>query len=289
MQFLNLSSDDYANMSHENANALRSIGVHCDDFAMYNHPFGYTTQSKLIKLEDISELAKNYDVVQIFHSDERIYKQVHKHPKVVVYHTGTRYRQNPSYYNNVFKDCINLTDQCEFIPLGNMRYIAPHTILSGVPKRQDGKLIVGHYPSNADVKGTDTILTMLEPFFNDFDIRIDTTKVTHQEQLKRMAECHVYIELFANEQQGKPYGCHGVTAFESAALGCFTVTQNIHPEVYHREYGACYFHLANDKDSFIRTFEELKNADRNLLTTPSGFYFNHNIESAGYKILELTR
>jgi hypothetical protein len=170
-----------------------------------------------------------------------------------------------------------------------MRYIAPHTTLSGVPKRQDGKLIVGHYPSNADVKGTDAILTMIEPFFDDFDIRIDTTKVTHEEQLQRVSECHVYIELFANEQQGKPYGCHGVTAFEAAALGCFTVTQNIHPEVYHKEYGACYFHLANDKDSFIRTFEELKNVDRKLLTTPSGFYFNHNIESTGYKILELTR
>jgi len=289
MRYLNLSSDDYANMSHENANALRSVGIHCDDVAINNHPFGYKTQSRIIRFDEITELAKHFDVVQIFHSDERIFKQVYSHPKVVVYHTGTRYRQNPDYYNKLFKGRIQLTDQTEFVCLGDMRYIAPHSTLISQPKRYDGKLIIGHYPSNADVKGTDKILTMLEPFFNDFDIRIGINKVPHEEQLKRMAECHVYIELFAQQQQGKQYGCHGVTAFEAAALGCLVVTQNLYPEVYAKEYGANYFHLANDEESFIRTFEELKNVDRKLLLTPSGFYINHNIESTGYKILELTR
>lgn len=291
MRFLNLSVDDYANMSHENANALRSVGVYVDDFCINKHVFNYATQSKQIHRDRIKDVVGNYDCVQIFHSDERLLKHVldGKPKKIVVYHSGTRYRQNHEYYNELFKDYKQLTDQTEFIKLGNMSYIAPHTSLTSQPKRQDGKLIIGHYPSNPSVKGTDGIEYVLNQFKYDFEIRIDRTKVSHDQQLKRMSECHVYVELFAPEQQGKQYGCFGVTAFEATGLGCHVITQNLNPKVYEDVYGACYFSLANDKENFYRILEELKDVDRNMLLTPAGFYINHNIESTGYKILELTK
>lgn len=295
MRYLNLSVDDYANMSHENANALRSIGVNCEDYSIKftrnrnnTHVFKYATESKPIRIGEINELAKRFDCIQIFHTDERILKAL-DHDNIVVYHTGTRYRQNSDYFNVVFKGIKQLTDQTEFVGLGDMRYIAPHTTITAKPKRTDGKIIVGHYPSNPLVKGTSEIRKMLDPFKNEFEIRINERTVPHQRQLQRMSECHIYIELFAPFQQGKVYGCHGVTAFESAALGCFTVTQNLYPEVYEKEYGVNYFHLANDRNSFLETFEGLIGVDRSILTTPLGFYLNHNIESTGYKILELTK
>jgi len=291
MRYLNLSVDDYANMSHENANALRSIGVHCKDYSINRHVFNYATQSLPIRPQDIKHIVGGYDCVQIFHSDERLLKHVleGKPKRIVIYHSGTRYRQNHEMYNELFKDYKQLTDQTEFIQLGNMSYIAPHTTLMSQPKRQDGKLIIGHYPSNPFVKGTDGIEYVLNQFKDDFEIRIDRTKVSHEQQLKRMSECHVYVELFAPMQQGKPYGCFGVTAFEASGLGCHVVTQNLNPKVYDDVYGACYFSLANDKESFYRILEDLKHVDRNMLLTPAGFYINHNIESTGYKILELTK
>lgn len=291
MRYLNLSVDDYANMSHENANALRSVGVHCDDFSINRHAFNYATQSHKIHRDRIKDVVGNYDCVQIFHSDERLLKHVleGKPKKIVVYHSGTRYRQNHEYYNKLFKDYKQLTDQTEFMKLGKMSYIAPHTVLTSKLKRQDGKLIIGHYPSNPSVKGTDGIEYVLNQFKEHFEIRVDRTKVSHEAQLKRMSECHVYIELFAPEQAGKQYGCFGVTAFEATGLGCHVITQNLNPKVYEDVYGACYFSLANDKESLYRALEELKDVDRNMLLTPAGFYINHNIESTGYKILELTK
>lgn len=291
MRYLNLSVDDYANMSHENANALRSVGVHCDDFSINRHVFNYATQSHQIHRDRIKDVVGNYDCVQIFHSDERLLKHVleGKPKKIVIYHSGTRYRQNHEFYNDLFKDYKQLTDQTEFMQLGKMSYIAPHTVLTSKPKRQDGKLIIGHYPSNPSVKGTDGIEYVLNQFKDYFEIRVDRTKVNHEAQLKRMSECHVYVELFAPEQAGKQYGCFGVTAFEATGLGCHVITQNLNPKVYEDVYGACYFSLANDKESLYRTLEELKDVDRNMLLTPAGFYINHNIESTGYKILELTK
>lgn len=292
MRYLNLSRDDYANMAHENANALRSIGVHCDDLKINKHLFKYETESALIPYNQIPNIVHDYDCVQIFHSDDQILDLVLKgKPKrIVIYHTGTRYRQNVDKYNRLFADYKQITDQTEFMCLGKMDYLAPHTTLKAVPKNYNGKLIIGHYPSNPSVKGTANIEYVLRQFRKDFDVRIDTRKVSHTEQIKRMGQCHVYVELFAPTQNGKPYGCYGVTAFEAAALGCLVITNNLFPKVYEDAYGQCYFHLANDKDALYKAFEDLKECqDPNLLLTPPGFYINHNIESTGYRILELTK
>lgn len=290
MRYLNLSVSDFANMAHENANALRAVGTRCDDLCLLEHSFKYKSQSKLATANEIAKIARDYDVIQIFHTSESLLKLVEKSGRrIIVYHTGTIYRQSPEKYNALFSKYIQLTDQTEFLTLGDMTYIAPHINHIAQPKRPDGKLIVGHYPSNPEVKGTREIERMLQPFHNDFEIRIDTKKVTHSQNIKRVQECHVYVELFAPTQNGRPYGCFGVSAFEAASLGCFVITNNIFPRVYENQYGCCYFHIANDKESFVRAFEELKGVDRNMLRTPAGFYINHNIESAGYNILRLTR
>ncbi len=51
IRVFNIASNDYANMSHNNANALRSIGVYCNDYALSIHPFGYTSQSRAVSKE----------------------------------------------------------------------------------------------------------------------------------------------------------------------------------------------------------------------------------------------
>jgi len=290
MRYLNLSVNDFANMAHENANALRSVGVHCEDYCLVEHTFQYKSCSKKTEARLILNIAKRFDIIQIFHTSDAILRIVERlGKKIIIYHTGTIYRQDPEKYNHIFYGYTQLTDQTEFIRLGNMRYVAPHISHVATRKRAVGKLIVGHFPSNPDVKGTKQIEEMLHPFRRGFELRIDSTKVSHDEQIKRMSECHVYVELFAPKQSGKPYGCFGVTAFEAASLGCLVVTNNLFPKVYEREYGTCYFHIANDKQNFTRAFNELIDVDRKMLTTPAGFYINHNIESAGYKILQLTR
>lgn len=291
MRFLNLSSNDYAAMSHNNALALRSLGVHVVDLTLFPHAFGYKSQSSRTTKSVISKIYKGYDCIQIFHSDVQLYNIVKDHPNVVIYHTGTRYRINPKYYDREFRYRKILTDQCEFLLLKKMNYIAPHTILKPTPKATEGKLIIGHYPSNPDVKGTKAIERMLAPFLNDFDIRIDTKKVSHENNLKRVSDCHIYIELFAPTQNGKPYGCFGVSAFESTALGSVVVTNNINRKAYEDVYGHQPFLTPNTEKEFqsiVAGLWDRETYDISKEAMHNGFYQKHGIIETGQRILTLT-
>lgn len=299
MKVLNIASNDYANMSHNNARALRSVNVECDDYVLNFHPFEYESQSNIIDKKRLLEICNDYDIVQIFHSCEIIFNliiQADFKGRIVVYHTGTRYRERPSYFNKLFKGVdVIMTDQTEFMELGakNIHYIAPHVELLPTEKRKQGKLIIGHYPSNHDVKGTNEIIKMLEPFKNDFEIRIDITKLPHKENLQRISECHIYIELFKPELKGKTYGCFGVTAFEASALGCLVVTNNLHQNVYNDVYNNCPFYIENTKESFVQLIETIRdvvnhdNFDEIATECHDDLMLSHSIQATGKRILDL--
>lgn len=292
MCVLNLSSNDYANMSHENANALRSIGVSCLDWTTNLHPFGYATQSKQVSYAEIHRRYKEFDVIQLFHSCPTIYHIVKDHPNVVVYHTGTRYREDKAKFDKLFEGRTIVTDQCEFLLHDStFNYLAPHTSLRPVPKH-GSKLIIGHYPSNPDVKGTKDIERMLTPFLNDFDIRIDDTKVSHEENLQRVGECHIYVELFKPELNGKPYGCFGVSAFEATALGSLVITNNINRSAYEDVYGVNPFLTPNTETAFVNSIVGL--SDREVYdiakeTFHARFYEKHGITETGIRIKNLIK
>jgi hypothetical protein len=291
MKVLNIATHDFSNMSHENANALLSVGVYCLDVKIHPHVFKYKTESHIRTSRWIKENYRNFDVIQLFHSDESLFYIVQDHPNVVIYHTGTRYRNYKKKYDQLFKGRKIITDQCEFL-LHNptFNYLAPHTTLKPKPKDTTGKLIVGHYPSQPDTKGTDRIIEMLELFKNDFELRISKEKVTHEENLKRVSECHIYVELFAPTQTGNPYGCFGVSAFEATAMGCLVVTNNINRSAYEDVYGGQPFLTPNTEENFINTITTLH--DRETFEASKeimhkGFYDRHSITSTGTRIKDL--
>lgn len=290
MRVLNLASNDYSNVSHENANALRSVGVSCLDLCLNPHPFGYTTQSTTTDRRQIMSMVNDFDVIQVFHSCPTMYQMVRHHPRVIVYHTGTRYRQDKNNLDKLFEGRTIVTDQCEFLLHNDsFIYLAPHTTLKPVEKH-GSKLIVGHYPSNPDVKGTKDIERMLRPFIYDFEIRIDTTKISHEENLQRVSECHIYIELFKPEQDGKPYGCFGVSAFEATALGSVVITNNINRSAYEKYYGGQPFLTPNTESAFINTIFGLHDIEMYDITKEamhSGFYEKHGITSTGLRIKQI--
>jgi hypothetical protein len=295
MRYLNLSSHDYANMAYNNAKALRSVGVLCDSYSLHKHPFHYTEQSFMTTKSHIKSVYKDYDVVQIFHSCPIITELVRDHPHLVVYHSGTRYRRNPRKCNFIYNPIVKftVTDHTEFMKLGakNISYLAPHTELEPIEKHSNGKLIIGHYPSNPEVKGTRMIREMLEPFHDDFEIRIDERRVSHENNLERIGQCHIYVELYKPELHGRPYGCYGVTAFEAAALGCYVVTNNWHPKVYHDVYGHCHFGIANTPGAFHEQIKQLKTMSehRDNLLTHKDFYEKHSLQATGNRILKITQ
>jgi hypothetical protein len=284
MRVLNFSSNDYANMSHENANALRSIGVNCVDAKIYKHNFKYKSESKIEDWNTFKNVVKRFDVVQIFHSDKELIRlaKLGGAKKIVVYHTGTRYRQNSEMYDKLCSGMVQITDQCEFVKDGNMHYLAPHVNFKPTIKNNI-KTVIGHFPSNPEFKGTKDVIRLLEPFKNDFEIRIDTKIVEHSKNIKRISECDIYIEMFCLEQEGKPFGCHGVTAFDAASLGCKVITNNINQSVYTDVYGDYPFFIANTEQKFKSILRILQKKNVTLRSV----FDNHNIKDTAKRILKL--
>lgn len=292
MKVLNVSSVDYANMSHNNARALRSIGIECDDWSMSTHAFQYSSQSQLVNARHIMDHFMQYDVIQLFHSCEKTYILIMSHPNIVVYHTGTRYRMNKKYYDELYAGRIIATDQCEFLLHNpNMLYVAPHTELKPVQRPHRTKLRIAHYPSNHLVKGTKTIQRLLEPFRDRFHIDINTNREPHEKNLHRIGQADIYVELFNPTQNGQPYGCFGVTAFEATAMGGVVITNNVNRSAYEDVYGAHPFLTPNDEMAFIQAIESLavQRDEFDAIRTKlhAGFYDKHSIEATGKRIKQI--
>lgn len=292
MRVLNISSVDYANMSHNNAQALRSIGIDCDDWTMSVHAFQYTSQSQVVTAKHIMERFLEYDVIQLFHSCEKTYMLIMAHPNIVVYHTGTRYRMNKRYYDNLYMGRTIATDQCEFLLHDvSMLYVAPHTTLIQAQRPYRTKLRIAHYPSNHLVKGTKTIQRLLEPFRDRFEIDINTNREPHEKNLYRIGLADIYIELFNPTQNGQPYGCFGVTAFEATAMGVMVVTNNVNRQAYEDVYGAHPFLTPNDEMAFIQAIESLavprEQFDAMREELHAGFRDKHSIQATGERIKQI--
>lgn len=250
------SSADYANLGHSVGRSLRSIGIDCIDITLSKHPFDYGSESKLVTRDTFRTLSKEADHVLIMHSCPILF-DLNENPNFSVYHTGTRYRESPTYFNELFQSAkAVLTDHTEFMQSGKMEYV-----VSGIdaslyqPKEIGEKLIIGHYPSNPEVKGTNEIIEMLKPFRDKFEIRVGLNKVSHAEQIKRMQECDIYIELFKPMLNGKKYGCFGVTALEAAMMGKLVITQDLEHNTYLEAYGEHPFVTVKNQHQFNEALE----------------------------------
>lgn len=298
LKVANISTSDWSNFSHDNANALRSIGVDCVDYKMQSHNFNYASQGRLVPLVRMLKFIEDRDIIQLMHSDVKLYEQVKGlGKKIVVYHTGTPYRINHVEYDKIFSGCdLIITDQCEFLCLNpNMKYLATAINVSKFTPKAGTKtpLEVAHYPSSHTVKGSDEIVRMVRDLHKEtpgFSFKYTNKNISHPEQIQRMNECDIYIELFKPLLNGNPYCCYGVTAFEAAALGKVVVTQNLYPDVYKKTYNCNYpFVICNTEAEFKEKISGLlclgeKEIDLIKLATREWLVDNHSYTATG-KIL----
>lgn len=310
MRIINVCRDDFANFSYENAQALKSIGIDSESFKLVPHPFSYPNQSRIVSLDVMITAIAHADVVQVIHNDEEIFnlclqvraaRSADKPLQIIPYHSCTAYRNDPDKYNRSWNPHIEMsfTNQCEFMNLGskNLHYITTaidpdkYNFSGWTTKDQ---ITFGHYPSNSMVKGTNHILHMLKQVKGNADVSYSTEKVDYNAQLQRMNQCDIYIELFSPVLYGKPYGCYGVTAFEAAAMGKIVVTQNIHKEVYEKEYGKTAFFIANTEKEFVDTIEYLISLPKDKIEelqhkSNAWVRENHSYQATGERIMKIIR
>lgn len=268
MKVLNLCYDDYANLAYNHTMALCSVGVEAVCYKRIKHPFGYEREGIITTRMAMKDVAPWADVVQVFHSWDFLLDPCFKNKKKVIWHTGTAYRQNPDRLNHMFNSFVDMTitDHCEFMHLGakNIHYMAPAIDTDKI--KPSGRVAkkpfkVGHYPSNPEVKGTREIIKMMEVVMKRhpgvFEFDCSAKVLPFDQNIERMKQCDIYIELFAPFQDGKEYGHYGVTAFEAAAAGIPCITQNKYPDVYASVYGTEPFFLCNSETAFMNRFKEI--------------------------------
>jgi len=303
MKVLNCCNNDWANFSHDNANALRSVGIDCEDIKERPHSFEYKTHSLTIPFAKIVEKIKQADIVQIMHSDVA-YLEVCKayNKRVIVYHTGTNYRKGYKELNSVFNPYVehSVIALGEFSGLGakNEVYVVgaidtdklkPNIINSDFTR-------FAHYPSCEKTKGTDTIervVNWAHEKNRNFYFNMSVQKVDYDFQLERIKKCDAYIELFAPEQDGKPYGSWGITALEAAAMGKIVITNHTTEQVYKNAYGIkTPFFVSNTEKELFDNIEKLSFMNRAELlkhkqNTRNWVLKNHSYQATGEKIKKL--
>jgi hypothetical protein len=257
---------------------LNSIGIKSKCLTLSSHPFGYEKQAIKVGLMGMMEAIESAEVIIIGHSSIHLLKSLSeqlKGKRVWVLHTGTPYRQNHEIMNEAFNPIVELTltDSPEFMTLGakNIHYIAGAIDTDEIQfsTHKNDELTFAHYPSNHVNKGTKEIKQMMMDYAIKFVC--DEAVVPHKENLKRISECDVYIELFAPKQRDKVYGSFGVTAFEAAAMGKVVITNSLYDSVYEATYGPSELVIANTESDFkgcihqliqLQSLDDLKQRNR---------------------------
>lgn len=299
LEVLNICTHDWANLAYNNTKSLLAAGIGCEGYKLRPHKFNYPCELPIIDQSVMLEKAKQAKVVQIFHSDISLYKMLKDLGlKIVIWHTGTGYRENYRQMNALFNPGVfkTFTDQTEFMQLGakDMEYVATAIDTDEIEKvNYSGEFKIAHYPSCAETKGTTEIVKMISELKErKFIFSVDTQNLGHDQQLQRMAQCDVYIELFKPFLNNKPYGCFGVTAFEAAALGKIVVTQNMNEQVYEQAYGFCPFLMAKDEVDFknrINWVQNLKPKKRKELQNETRKWVmqHHSFKATGKRMIKL--
>lgn len=274
MRVIIIQHSDFANFGYEKAESLKLMGVDCDSFVLKSHPFAYPKESKRISVEQMKTEIEKADLIHVMHSCGTMWDLVKESGKrIIVWHTGTRYRTEPEKHNARWNPIVERSMYAlgEFENLGckNGEYFSV-TINEDdfkINHCNDRVMKFGHFPSNPQVKGTHTILRALSDlgvrYRGRFKQNISVKRVGFDRQLRRMADCHAYIEMCASTQitkQGtKEYGSFGTTALECAAMGKVVVTSFLWEKCYEKYYGSHQLIVANSK-------QELKNKLEYLLS-----------------------
>lgn len=293
MRVLNISTSDYSNYSHNIANSLRLVGVDCVDLCRLKHKFNYITQSVPVSEATMIDRIKKATIIQVMHSDVVLFDLARKHnpgAEIIIYHTGSRYRQEHAKMNSKFARYKTVTDQTELMKLGDHKYvISPVKIERNVKIGCQNPIRIGHFPSSTEVKGTEEIIKMLSRFNGRFKWVHSSDFVPNRKQIQRMTYCDVYVELFKPTLWGKEYGCFGVTALEAASMGKLTITQDLNPCVYAENYGQHPFLLANSEREFTERIEQILSGGSAYVAKKSREFHailkqNHSFEATGKRV-----
>lgn len=225
---------------------------------------------------------------------------------VIAQTSGSTLRNDPKRVSRFFNPFIHKTI-AQFPTLMNLGmknevliYYPVDTdfILPDYRRRDRRKLVVGHFPSTPESKGTDVILPIVERLEREGKIAYVGVRETSKrqmpqrdwlDQLDLYRQCDIIIETIKPELNGSPFGEWGNTAIEAAAMGKIVITNSLNVDLYHREYGDLALRIANDGEALEEHLDTLIAASdddliREKIQVRGWVERNHSMEATSHRL-----
>jgi len=305
IDILLLAKRDHANAGYLYAEALRSVGINAEAWAVKPSPRGYSHHASLFThlKDEIFPIAEKAKAILFMHTWK--FKGIPLRDKfVTVFHGGSRYRFAAERMNEEFNPIVDKSiiqtgdllglgakNEVWVLPPIDTKLIKPVNRPSFTPK-----LRIAHFPHKGYVKGTELIyntLWKLKSAINEdhWSFVINDSKVSWEDNIARMARCDIYIEAVNPMLRGRDYGEWGMTALEAAALGKIVVTHFRSHERYREEYGSCPLIVANNKEQLYAELKRLIMMDKDQLIqlqrkTREWVEQKHSFEAVGTRLKE---
>ena len=270
---------DWANTGFRFSRCMRLMGMDVLMIKSHHHPFMYPEQAivhpEFMGLEgELPSIADLIDSSKVIHfiGSVAINTPTIIGKKYVVQHGGTIYRENHAEINQHFNGfCDAAIIQCpDLLNLGAKNemliyYPVDTELIQPVYRGQSDVVLIGHFPSNPAVKGTKQIVEIIKELeaddlvkdkFKYIGTRDSDNPVSWWDNIRRMGTCDILIETLQSKLAGRNYGEWGNTALEAAALGKVVITNSIHQEHYHNEYGDCALEIANTREELKETLKK---------------------------------
>jgi len=279
-----VARDDYANLGYLLSKSLNSVGVEAKAVSFNPNDFNYPETAELCDMESYLRDAANADIIVAMQSQYFQCNLTGK--KLFVFHGGSIYRHNSSRLNNAFNQIVTGTiiQHWDFLDRGakNESWLLPPVDTKFIqPDYKYHDKIFAHYPHKADMKGSDKIIKTLK----EANFAYDYTAVDWLDNLKRIAECDIYIEQLCPHEWA-------LTALEAAALGKIVITTFRGLDEYRKQYGECELVIANTEDELRQKVNEIMGWDEAQILTKKIATRNwvvkyHSLEAVGQRLREI--
>ena len=278
MKVLLLANTDWAGLGNHLTEGLCRVGVdaklYCRTKGTYKHRNNSITKHQAIKF------SKECDIIQYMHSEKVDLNINLKGKKIVVFHGGGKYRDNPQRICNIFNDLVDcsIIQTYDLFGLGakNEKWVLPGIDVKLIkPVYNDNdKIVIGHYPSSKIGKGSEAverIIKNIQGKVPDFDFKCSYKRVPWEHQLRRMSTVDIYIERMSLQKKTKNgwkrTGVWGMTALEAAALGKIVVTNFYGKKFYKKEFGEYALQVADSEKQMTHLLINLLNKSKSELLT----------------------
>lgn len=293
-----LTKHDWANSGYRYMKSLESIGLKVIGLKGHEHQFKYPSRLKIdnrlskkgkfhednvhpyfLEVPELKEEMERAKVIYLVHG-VFINSGIDFQKKNVVVQHGGHNRRDPEKFNEIFNPIVSDTIlQCpDLIDLGAKNevliyYPVDTNLLKPNYRSESEKVLIGHFPSNPETKGSCRILRVIDNLKRDPKIankfiyvgsKIKWKKLKYgfakwEDQLNRIEKSDIIIETLNLDLYGKKYGEWGNTALEASALGCAVITNSLTQDIYRKEYGSCALNIANDENELERQLRKLIN------------------------------